>query len=148
MKTSRHAKILELVSEFDIDTQEELLSRLMKSGYKVTQATVSRDIKELRLLKTLGQDGKYRYTTGVRNSLDNRNGFESLFSSSAVSVDSAENIVVVKTMSGMAQAVCASLDNIEIDNIVGTIAGDDTIFVAVRSKDACAKIVSDLRKLL
>jgi transcriptional regulator of arginine metabolism len=148
MKTSRHARILELVNEFDINTQEELLSRLNESGYKVTQATVSRDIKELRLLKTLGSDGKYRYTTGVRNAIDNRSSFENLFSTTALSVDIAENIVVIKTMSGMAQAICASLDNIETENVVGTIAGDDTIFVVVRTAEAGKALVAEFKKLL
>jgi transcriptional regulator of arginine metabolism len=148
MKTSRHERILELVNEFDINTQEELLSLLNESGYKVTQATVSRDIKELRLLKTLGTDGKYKYTTSIRNALDNKTGFENLFSTSALSIDLAGNILVIKTMSGMAQAVCASMDNIEFENVVGTIAGDDTIFVAVRSSEAGKEIAKDLKKLL
>ncbi|MBQ9673851.1 MAG: arginine repressor [Ruminococcus sp.] len=148
MKSSRHSKILELVNEYDINTQEELLNRLTESGFKVTQATVSRDIKELRLLKTLGPNGKYRYTSGVRRSLDNQSGFENLFSSSSLSVESAENIVVVKTMSGMAQAVCASLDNTNNENIIGTIAGDDTIFMVVKTKADAVQLVGEFRKLL
>lgn len=148
MKPGRHEKIIELVNDFDINTQEELLIRLNDAGFKVTQATVSRDIKELRISKTLAPNGKYRYTTGRRSANDNKNGFESLFSSSAISVDSAENILVVKTMSGMAQAVCASLDNLEIENIVGTIAGDDTIFIVLRSKEAVEHMVQNLKNLL
>ena len=140
MKSSRHTKILELVSEYDITTQE--------AGFKVTQATVSRDIKELRLIKRLSADGKYRYTTNAKNALDNQATFESLFASSALSVESAENIAVVKTMSGMAQAVCAALDNINYNNVIGTIAGDDTIFIVVRSKYDAVYLADELRKML
>ena len=128
MKLRRHEAIIDLVNNQDINTQEELMENLQKQGFKVTQATVSRDIKELRIFKALGKDGKYRYSTGGRNALDKTSGFESLFASSVEEVDSAENIVVIKTMTGMAQAVCMSLDNIDFENIVGTIAGDATIF--------------------
>lgn len=132
MKLRRHEAIIDLVNNQDINTQEELMENLQKQGFKVTQATVSRDIKELRIFKALGKDGKYRYSTGGRNALDKTSGFESLFASSVEEVDSAENIVVIKTMTGMAQAVCMSLDNIDFENIVGTIAGDDTIFCFVQ----------------
>lgn len=136
MKLRRHEAIIDLVNNQDINTQEELMENLQKQGFKVTQATVSRDIKELRIFKALGKDGKYRYSTGGRNALDKTSGFESLFASSVEEVDSAENIVVIKTMTGMAQAVCMSLDNIDFENIVGTIAGDDTIFVLCRNLKA------------
>lgn len=148
MKPRRHEKIIELVNDYNINTQEELLDRLTEAGFSVTQATISRDIKDLRILKTLGSDGKYRYTTGSRNAIDNQNGFDSLFATSALSVDSSENIVVVKTMSGMAQAVCASLDNLEVENIVGTIAGDDTIFIVLRTREAVSKLIKEFKKLL
>ncbi len=148
MKSQRHQAILELVSNYSINTQEELLLRLNKAGYNVTQATISRDIKELRILKTLGADGKYRYSAGGRNSNDKVTGFENLFSSSASKVDVSENIVVVRTMSGMAQAVCASLDNLELEDIVGTIAGDDTIFIVAGSKEKAENLQMRFNKLL
>lgn len=111
MKLRRHEAIIDLVNNQDINTQEELMENLQKQGFKVTQATVSRDIKELRIFKALGKDGKYRYSTGGRNALDKTSGFESLFASSVEEVDSAENIVVIKTMTGMAQAVCIVTGN-------------------------------------
>ena len=148
MKLRRHEAIIDLVNNQDINTQEELMENLQKQGFKVTQATVSRDIKELRIFKALGKDGKYRYSTGGRNALDKTSGFESLFASSVEEVDSAENIVVIKTMTGMAQAVCMSLDNIDFDNIVGTIAGDDTIFVLCRNLKATEEMLNKFRKLI
>lgn len=148
MKLRRHEAIIDLVNNQDINTQEELMENLQKQGFKVTQATVSRDIKELRIFKALGKDGKYRYSTGGRNALDKTSGFESLFASSVEEVDSAENIVVIKTMTGMAQAVCMSLDNIDFENIVGTIAGDDTIFVLCRNLKATKEMLNKFRKLI
>lgn len=148
MKLRRHEAIIDLVNNQDINTQEELMENLQKQGFKVTQATVSRDIKELRIFKALGKDGKYRYSTGGRNALDKTSGFESLFASSVEGVDSAENIVVIKTMTGMAQAVCMSLDNIDFENIVGTIAGDDTIFVLCRNLKATEEMLNKFRKLI
>lgn len=148
MKLRRHEVIIDLVNNQDINTQEELMENLQKQGFKVTQATVSRDIKELRIFKALGKDGKYRYSTGGRNALDKTSGFESLFASSVEEVDSAENIVVIKTMTGMAQAVCMSLDNIDFENIVGTIAGDDTIFVLCRNLKATEEMLNKFRKLI
>ena len=148
MKLRRHEAIIDLVNNQDINTQEELMENLQKQGFKVTQATVSRDIKELRIFKALGKDGKYRYSTGGRNALDKTSGFESLFASSVEEVDSAENIVVIKTLTGMAQAVCMSLDNIDFENIVGTIAGDDTIFVLCRNLKATEEMLNKFRKLI
>lgn len=145
MKSSRHSKILEIISEYPIETQDELLSRLKTEGYKVTQATISRDIKDLRLVKTLGSDGKYRYTEARAGSSDIRSNFDQLFASSVTSMDLAQNIVVIKTLSGMANAVCAALDSTGNSAIVGTIAGDDTIFIACRSSEHAAMLTSTLR---
>ena len=145
MKSSRHSKILEIISEYPIETQDELLSRLKTEGYKVTQATISRDIKDLRLVKTLGSDGKYHYTEARAGSSDIRSNFDQLFASSVTSMDLAQNIVVIKTLSGMANAVCAALDSTGNSAIVGTIAGDDTIFVACRSSEHAASLASTLR---
>ena len=146
MKSSRHSKILEIINEHPIETQDELLSRLKTEGYKVTQATISRDIKDLRLVKTLGSDGKYRYTEAQASSSEIRSNFDQLFLSSVVSMDLAQNIVVIKTLSGMANAVCAALDSTGNSAIVGTIAGDDTIFVACRTDEHARSLVSTLKQ--
>ncbi len=148
MKSRRHAKILDIIGEYPIETQDELLNRLKADGFKATQATISRDIKDLRLVKTLGSDGKYRYVSASKNSTDMRTNFSSLFSSSVNSIDFAQNIVVIKTLSGMAQAVCAALDSIDYQAVVGTIAGDDTIFIACRSAELALSLTEDLKKLV
>lgn len=148
MKSGRHARILELITEYSIETQDELLSLLKADGYKATQATISRDIKELRLVKTLGNDGKYHYVYATNSSNDMRSGFSSIFSSTVNSIDVAQNIVVVKTQSGMAQAVCASLDSTGFREVVGTIAGDDTIFIACRTNDLALSLSNELKKLI
>ncbi len=129
MKTRRHAKILELIKEYDIDTQDELLRFLRESGFDVTQATVSRDIKELRLVKTLSRTGKYKYSTGGDTGSNMSSKFYSLFADSVVSVEAAQNIVVVKSMTGMAQAVCAAMDAAYPQHFVGTLAGEYTFFI-------------------
>ncbi len=148
MKSRRHAKILDIIAEYPIETQDELLTRLKGEGYKATQATISRDIKDLRLVKTLGSDGKYRYVSSSKNSTDIRSNFSSLFASSVNSIDFAQNIVVIKTLSGMAQAVCAALDSNDLKAVVGTIAGDDTIFIACRSSQFAVSLTEELKKLI
>ncbi|MBQ5398156.1 MAG: arginine repressor [Ruminococcus sp.] len=148
MKTRRQAQILDLINEHPIETQEELLRRLKENGFNVTQATVSRDIKELRLLKSLSPDGKYRYTSikkSVSDSDDNVRGF---FNSSVVSIKFAQNMVVIKTLAGMANALCASLDGMKLTGVIGTIAGDDTIFIVCLDTDNAEKLVVDLKKYL
>jgi len=148
MKTRRHAKILELIGEQEIDTQEELLRWLHAEGYDVTQATISRDIKELRLIKSLSNSGKYRYSTGKRDTSDISAKFYNLFSDAVLSVDYAMNLAIVHCMTGMAQAVCASLDSLYREGVVGTIAGDDTIFIATRSENNAITLVSEFKKLV
>ena len=112
------------------------------------QATISRDIKDLRLVKTLGSDGKYRYASANRSSTDIRSNFSNLFSTSVNSIDVAQNLVVIKTLSGMAQAVCAALDSADYPSVVGTIAGDDTIFIACRTADLAVSLTEELKKLI
>lgn len=148
MKTRRHAKILELIREHDIETQDELMRHLREAGFDVTQATVSRDIKELRLVKTLSGSGRYKYSTGSDSSTDMSSKFYSLFTDSAVSVDCAMNILVIKCMVGMAQAVCASMDAMYWKDFVGTIAGDDTIMVVCRTEAAAREVRDELQKLM
>lgn len=148
MKDKRHKKILELIDNFNIETQDDLLSMLKECGFNVTQATVSRDIKDLRLVKTIDNTGKYKYTLDVN--LSNGVTYNSLkgFSYSIKSIDSSGNMVVIKTLSGMAQAVCANIDSMNVDNMLGTIAGDDTIFILMRDQESLNKFIAETRKLL
>ncbi|MDO5579221.1 MAG: arginine repressor, partial [Ruminococcus sp.] len=138
----------DIIAEHPIETQDELLTRLREEGFKATQATISRDIKDLRLVKTLGSDGKYRYVSASRSSTDIRTNFSNLFSTSVNSIDVAQNLVVIKTLSGMAQAVCAALDSADYPSVVGTIAGDDTIFIACRTADLAVSLTEELKKLI
>ena len=148
MKSRRQTKILELISEYEIDTQEELLRRLRQDGLDVTQATVSRDIKELRLVKALSSEGKYKYSSGKDNSKDYSSKFYSLLADSAVSINFAGNLVVIKCLTGMAQAVCAAMDSMHWEGIVGTLAGDDTIFIATKNEECAEQLVAELKKMV
>lgn len=148
MKTRRHTKILELIKEHDIDTQDELLRYLRESGFDVTQATVSRDIKELRLVKTLSRSGKYKYSTGNEGPGDMSSKFYSLFSDSVLSVEAAQNMLVIKCMTGMAQAVCASMDTMYWQGFVGTLAGEDTIFIVCKNEAIAMETQEEFRKLI
>ena len=148
MKDKRHKKILELIDNFNIETQDDLLNMLKECGFNVTQSTVSRDIKDLRLVKTIDNTGKYKYTLDVN--LSNGVAYNSLkgFSYSIKSIDSSGNMVVIKTLSGMAQAVCANIDSMDVNNMLGTIAGDDTIFILMRDQESLNKFIAETRKLL
>ncbi len=147
MKTKRHNKILELISEKDIATQEDLLMNLRNCGFDVTQATVSRDIKELRLVKTMVSDGKYRYTPAVTDTSDMSTKY-AVFNQSAKTADYANNMVVIKCYNGMANAACAVLDAMNHEGVVGTLAGDDTIFVLMRDEKMAIALVENIRKLI
>ena len=148
MKARRHSRILELIHEHDIDTQEELLRYLREDGFEVTQATVSRDIKELRLVKALAPNGRYKYTAATGAPGDMSSKFYSLFSDSVLEVEAAQNMVVVKCMTGMAQAVCASMDAVHWPNFVGTLAGEDTIFIVCRTTTAALETQDEFRKMI
>ncbi len=139
MKSNRHTKIVELINKFAITTQEELLEYLKADGFDVTQSTVSRDIKKLRLTKALDQNGKYRYQSPQSNIANTKTNFTALIDSSVISVDYAMNMVVVKTYAGMAQAVCAAFDSMQYEYVVGTIAGDDTIFIVCKNEEFAKK---------
>ena len=143
MKTNRHTKILEIIGKYPITTQDEILKHLKNDGYKVTQSTVSRDIKRLRLTKSLAPDGKYRYMVPSSDKKGIQNTFQQLFSTSVISAVNALNIVVVKTYSGMAQAVCAGIDSIEYSYIVGTLAGDDTFIVICKDEKSAKECVEE-----
>ena len=148
MKTRRHAKILEIINSHSVETQEELQELLRQAGYAVTQATVSRDIKELRLVKTPGQGGGYRYATAKGGSEHISAKFHSIFAGSVVQVQYAQNIVVVHCLPGMAQAACAAMDSLHWDQVIGTLAGDDTFFCVVTSERDAEDLVIELKKML
>ena len=147
MKVERHSKIVELIGKYEIETQEELAERLNHAGYRVTQATVSRDIRELKLSKVQSENGKQHYVV-----LQNQGAFSEkyirILRDGFLSMDMAQNILVIKTVSGMAMAVAAALDAIHFHEIVGCIAGDDTIMCAVRSVDDTMLVMDKIRKLI
>ncbi|MBU5677556.1 arginine repressor [Alkaliphilus sp. MSJ-5] len=148
MKYTRHAKMLEIIESKEIETQEELSEELRKLGLNVTQATVSRDIKELRLIKVLTKNGKYKYATlqSQENVLSDR--LVRIFKNSIVSIDYAGNIIVMKTLTGSAQAAAAAIDAVNLDDAVGTIAGDDTIFIVIRDASKMEENIEHFRKLM
>ena len=150
MKAWRLAKIVELVEKNAVYTQEDLLKLLAQEGFLTTQATISRDIKELNLVKTLTPEGKYKYTTTRKKQNDNmEKKFRAVFVESVVSVDYALNTVVIKCHTGMANAACASLDAMaEMEGIVGTLAGDDTIFVLMRSEEAASHLTRRIEQMI
>ncbi|MBQ1237349.1 MAG: arginine repressor [Oscillospiraceae bacterium] len=145
MKTKRHQKILELIANHVVDTQEELLRLLRQSGFEVTQATVSRDIKELQLVKTASSDGKYRYSANAKKPRrDMTDQFYTFLAKSVDDVDYCRNFVVVKCHTGMANAVCELLDNMHVEGIVGTLSGDNTFFVMMREDEQAARLAKEL----
>ncbi len=148
MKTKRQAKMLELIRKHEIETQEELSDYLQKEGYQVTQATVSRDIRELKLTKVAMNNGRQKYAALTDNSEDLSEKYIRVFRDGFVSMDMAQNILVIKTVSGMAMAVAAAIDAMHLHEIVGCIAGDDTIMCAVRSVDDTIEVIGRLRKLV
>ena len=145
MKTKRHAKILELIEQYSIDTQEELLRCLKEHGYNITQATVSRDIKELRLVKSLDSDGKYRYVAAKTEHAGISSKFRTIFADAVLSMDSAQNLIIIKCYSGMANAACAALDSMLWEGVAGTLAGDDTILVVCRTSENAQTLMQDLK---
>ena len=148
MKNSRQKKILEIIRSHTIDTQEELLQRLSESGFAVTQATVSRDIKSLRLVKVPDGDGGCKYAESVRQSPAGTSKFHLMFTENVTSVARGQNIVCLKCLTGMAQAVCASFDSLGRDNIIGTLAGEDTIFVLCKTEKDAEALAEEMQKML
>lgn len=149
MKTKRQSKIMELIRKNDIETQEELLAYLLKDGFAVTQATVSRDIREMKLTKVASNNGKQKYTVLNSDTADTLSEkYVRVLKDGYVSMDMAQNILVIKTVSGMAGAVCAAIDAMNIHEIVGSIAGDDTIMCAIRTIDDTVAIMKRLRKIV
>lgn len=148
MKTKRQTKILELIRNHNIETQEELLEYLVEEGYEVTQATVSRDIRDMKLSKIPTEDGRAKYGILTDNVEKLSEKYGRVLKDGFVSMDMAQNILVIKTVSGMAGAVCASLDAMNFQEIVGSIAGDDTIMCAIRTTEDTIAIMKKLRKII
>ncbi len=148
MKVNRHVKIVELVNKYAIETQEELADRLREEGFQITQATVSRDIRDLKLTKVPTDDGRQKYVVmkATENAL--RDKYIRIMKDGFVSMDMAMNILVIKTVSGMAMAVGAAIDEMQWHEVVGCIAGDDTIMCAVRTMEDTAAVMEKIRKIV
>lgn len=148
MKVNRHVKIVELVNKYDIETQEELADRLREEGFQITQATVSRDIRDLKLTKVATDDGRQKYVVlkATENALLDK--YIRILKDGFVSMDMAMNILVIKTVSGMAMAVAAAIDEMRWNEVVGCIAGDDTIMCAVRTIEDTAVVMEKIRKIV
>lgn len=148
MKLKRHEKIIELIERYDIETQDELADRLREAGFQVTQATVSRDIRELKLSKVPGRGGRQKYALLNREEHQMAERYVGILREAFVSMDHAQNILVIKTVSGMAMAVAAALDNINWKEIVGCIAGDDTVMCAIRTLEDTEAVMAELEKIV
>lgn len=143
-KSIRHSRIIEIINRFDIETQEELAAKLNESGCEVTQSTVSRDIRELNLTKVVTDGGRQKYAMIVKNESALNEKYARVLRDGFISVDIAQNILVVKTVSGMAMAVAAAIDALKLPDVLGCIAGDDTIFCAVRTADEAYEVMNKL----
>ena len=144
-KYTRQTKILELISKKEIETQEELADGLKAMGIDVTQATISRDIKELRLVKVMSKSGKYKYATIGQNQEGITDRLYKIFENSVVSIDNAMNTIVLRTIPGAAQICASAIDYMGVDDIVGTLAGDDTVFVAIRTTEAVERVLEEFK---
>ncbi len=149
MKALRLVKIMELVDRYEIYTQEDLLRYLREEGIETTQATISRDIKELNLVKTITEDGKYKYSAVRRRRNDDlEKKYHAVFVESLISVDYAGNTVAILCHTGMANAACAALDTMGFEGIVGTLAGDDTIFILMRTEQLAEELTHKIQKIM
>ncbi|HIZ45264.1 MAG TPA: arginine repressor [Firmicutes bacterium] len=148
MKIERHSKIVELIGKYDIETQEELAEKLNEAGFRVTQATVSRDIRELKLTKVATDGGRQKYVVLHKTDSSLNDKYIRILRDGFLSMDMAQNILVVKTVPGMAMAVAAALDALRFHEIVGCIAGDDAIMCAVRSVDDTIIVMEKLRRVM
>lgn len=148
LKIDRRSKILEIISNKDIETQEELAAELRNAGYSVTQATVSRDIKSLQLIKVLGQNGRYRYVINRDEVKDAAEKLGMLLSHTIISVENVGHMVVVKTITASAPTAAEAIDQLGLAEIAGTIAGDNTIFMLVRSDEMAVEIVKKISELV
>ena len=149
MKHDRQSMILEIISQEHIETQEQLLARLQERGITSTQATISRDIKQMHLIKEPVGQGVYKYAvSGNRAKLNFAERLRTIFRESVTSIDCAQNIVVLKTMPGLANGACSALDNMETALIVGSLAGDDTAFLLMKDTESAAAFCEELKEML
>jgi len=149
LKNNRQNMILEIISQENIETQEQLLQRLQERGIVSTQATISRDIKQMHLIKEPVGQGVYKYAvSGNRTKLNFAEKLRTIFRESITSIDYAQNIVVLKTMPGLASAACSALDNMDIAYMVGSLAGDDTAFLVMRDNESAADFCEELKLML
>ena len=149
MKSKRQAEILRIIEEMDVETQDQLLSALRERGVNSTQATISRDIKELHLVKELTSYGTYKYAvSGRKASLNAAGRLRNIFKEGVTSFDRAQNIVVIKTMPGLASAACAAIDGMEINGLVGSLAGDDTALLIMRDNSQAEAFCDEIHKML
>lgn len=148
MKSQRQTRILELVSKYEIETQEEMMSRLQSEGFKVTQATVSRDLRELKLMKTLTARGTYRYSVNAGRHHAGNVKLNNAMVDSIIQVDYSFNNVVIKTYPGMAQAVASAVDSLNMHSILGCVAGDDTIIIVTRGQEDSCELSDKIKELM
>jgi transcriptional regulator of arginine metabolism len=149
MKNFRQAAILQVISSVDVETQYQLIEELKKRGVKSTQATVSRDIKEMHLQKEPTPQGSYRYAAGLKQSAGDYSArLKSIFRDSVTSVASAQNIVVIKTLPGLANGACSAIDGMQMSSVVGTLAGDDTAFLAMRDSATAELLCKEIEYML
>ena len=148
MKIARHAKILELIENYEIETQDELAQKLCEEGFNVTQATVSRDIREMKLTKIATEKGKQKYAVISSHDSEISERMTRVFREAVIKMDYAQNMIVIKTLGGMGMAVAVALDNMQNTEILGTIAGDDTVFCVVRTHNQAAVIIEKLYRII
>lgn len=149
MKNARQSIILQLISEAEIETQAQLIAALKERGISSTQATLSRDMRELQLVKELGSNGKYHYVqSGRLKSNENEVRLRKIFKESVTSYTTAQNLVILKTLPGLANAACATLDTMQIDNLAGTIAGDDTAFLAMKDSQSAIEFCREIDEMI
>ena len=149
MKSARQTEILNIIQTMDVDTQEQLLAELKHRGISATQATISRDIKQLRIVKELSPSGNYRYVpSDLKNASNSASRLRNIFKEGVLSVDVAQNLVVLKTMPGLASAACSALDGMEIQGMVGTLAGDDTAILIMKDNVGADMFGNEVHKLL
>ena len=149
MKSQRQAKIVEIISNINVETQEQLLEKLQEAGFNSTQATISRDIKELRIVKELTSFGTYRYTTAAKELPSSFSGrLNTIFRECVTNFDYAQNIIVIHTLPGLASAAASALDAMNMSVVLGTLAGDDTVMVVMRDNNSAAAFCGEIKSLM
>ena len=147
MKAQRQKKILEIIEKYDIDTQEALIAKLAEAGFEVTQTTASRDIRQLKLVKGMAGNGSYKYIAPGAKRENNVPVLNSAITDSVSSIEAAQNIVVVKTLPGMANAVAVCIDSLDVHGLVGSVAGDDTILLVMKDNNFADELTEELKKI-